>query len=58
LIAFLVLTVFGLIGTSGYFYQKSRKKAESVIQYNTMVNDDADPLDIGPASSFRNCIPL
>ena len=48
---FSVLTVFGLIGTSGYFYKKSRDKASSVVQYNTMINDDVEPIDPGTADS-------
>lgn len=49
LTAFLILTVLALVGVSGYFYKKSRDKASSVVQYNTMLNDDVEPIDPGTA---------
>ena len=60
-VAFLVLLVLSLIGTAGFFFVKSRKKSQSVVQYNTMINDtdgDVEPIDPGtPAATFRNVLP-
>lgn len=57
-VAFLVLLVLSLIGTVGFFFVKSRKKSQSVVQYNTMINDtdgDVEPIDPGtPAATFRD----
>jgi len=57
-VAFLVLLVLSLIGTAGFFFVKSRKKSQSVVQYNTMINDtdgDVEPIDPGtPAATFRD----
>ena len=59
-VAFLVLLVLSLIGTAGFFFVKSRKKSQSVVQYNTMINDtdgDVEPIDPGtPAATFRNVL--
>ena len=61
-VAFLVLLVLSLIGTAGFFFVKSRKKSQSVVQYNTMINDtdgDVEPIDPGtPASTFRIVLPV
>lgn len=61
-VAFLVLLVLSLIGTAGFFFVKSRKKSQSVVQYNTMINDtdgDVEPIDPGtPAATFRNVLPV
>ena len=42
---------------SGYFYKRSRDKSVSVVQYNTMLNDDVEPIDPGQAtenSTYRD----
>ena len=61
-VAFLVLLVLSLIGTAGFFFVKSRKKSQSVVQYNTMINDtdgDVEPIDPGtPAATFRIVLPV